>query len=57
MNLGYLSLVHELLGKMYNVAYQLTDDSAYTNEDAAKSILIVAKQMEELTEYFNIQIK
>jgi hypothetical protein len=50
MKFGTLSLTHEIIGKLYEVAFNLTDDNLYTKEVAVESIQEIIKQMDELTE-------
>lgn len=51
-NLSEISLVHELLGKLYLVAVNLQDDKNYEKSDAIKDVLAVASELEELVEIF-----
>lgn len=50
MNFGNLSLTHDIIGKIYHLAFCLTEDDSFTKEDALEDIQDILEQLDELSQ-------
>lgn len=55
MDYGNLSLIHDILGKLYLLCFNLEEDSTFTKEDAVKDLQEVFKGLIELMEDLSIR--
>jgi hypothetical protein len=54
MDFGKLSLTHDILARIYDIAFHLKEDETFTKEMTVEAIKVTILQMNELTELIQL---